>query len=98
MASNEFIRNLLIEQRKRLVSSLMEYSERNVYPKLNERERKDLREKVLASVGVYHDTCLDILKASINDGSIVNEMAIEAISNMHKDVMAALEGLNGAPG
>lgn len=92
MASNEFVRNLLIEQRKRLVSSLMEYSERNVYPRLNDAERKALRDKVLASVGVYHDTCLDILKASVNDGSIVNEVALDAIAELHRDVLVALSG------
>jgi hypothetical protein len=86
MSNSEFVRSMLIEQRKRLVGSLMEYLETNCYPKLKDHERRALRDKVLASVGVYHDTCLDMLKASVNDGSVINEAALEAIERVHADV------------
>ena len=57
---------------------------RSVYPSLTLDQRKALREKVLSSVGTYHDTCLDILKASVNDGSeIVNELAVQALSDLN---------------
>ena len=86
MANNEFVRNLLIEQRRRLVGSLMEYVERSVYPRLRPEEQKALREKVLGSVGAYHDTVLDILKASVDDGSMVNAHALELITQIHREV------------
>lgn len=86
MASNEFVRNLLIEQRKRLTGSLMTHIERNVYPHLSQKERQELREKVLASIGVYHDTCLDMVKASVNDGSFVNEEALLLLRSIHGKV------------
>lgn len=95
MSSNEFVRSMLIEQRKRLVGSLMEYAESNLYPKLREQERRALREKVLASVGVYHDTCLDMLKASINDGSVFNETALEVLAQLHADVRSLKEATSG---
>lgn len=87
---SEFVRAVLVEQRKRLVGSLMEYVQTNVFPKLNDTERKALRDKVLASVGVYHDCCLDMLKASVSDGSVVNESALRAIEALHADVRRAL--------
>jgi hypothetical protein len=77
MGSNEFVRNLLIEQRKRLTGTLMKYLEAQVYPTLNPRQRTELRDKVLAAIGAYHDTCLDILKASVDDGSEQNVLAME---------------------
>ena len=84
MTGNDFVRNLLIEQRRRLVGSLMDHMEKQVYPSLTMEQRKALREKVLSSVGSYHDTCLDILKASVNDGSeIVNELAVQALSDLN---------------
>lgn len=77
-ANNEFVRNLLTEQRKRLAAALLVYLEQNVYPKLSRPEQEALRSKVLAAVGAYHDTCLDIIKASVDDGSTAqNQLAIE---------------------
>lgn len=84
--ASEFVRNLLIEQRKRVVSSVMTHLERNVFPKLSEAEQRATRDKVLAAIGVYHDTCLDVLKASVNDGSVINEQALELISEIHRKV------------
>lgn len=84
MASNDFVRGLLVEQRRRCVGSLMDYLERNVYQHLPAEERRALREKVLSSVGTYHDTCLDVLKASVNDGSeLVNELAVQALNDLN---------------
>lgn len=81
-----FVKNLLGENRKRLLGSLMSYLETEVYPHLTEDQRTDLRAKVLQSVGNYHDSCLDLIKASINDGSVQNELVLEAIANMHRDL------------
>lgn len=84
--ASEFVRNLLIEQRKRLIGSIMVHAEKNLYPHLSAVEQRAFREKVLASVGAYHDTCLDILKASVNDGVVVNAEALELLRDIHTQV------------
>lgn len=82
--ASEFVRNLLIEQRKRVVGSIMTHAEKNMFPVLSPAQQRMFREKVLASIGVYHDTCLDILKASVDDGSLVNTEALSMISEIHQ--------------
>lgn len=79
----EFVRQLATEQRKRLVGSLMDHMEKRVYPYLPGEERTALRQKVLQSVGAYHDFILDCLKASINDGTTSNEAALELLRDLH---------------
>lgn len=81
--SSDFVRNLLIEQRKRLAGSVMGYAEKNLFERMTPVEQRAFRDKVLSSVGAYHDTCLDILKASVNDGSIVNEEALTLLAEIH---------------
>ncbi len=83
---NVFLRNLLIESRKRVVGSLMSYMEQNIYGSLTKPEQEELRTKVLNAVGAYHDTCLDMMKASVNDGSVSNELLLEAIYDLHDEV------------
>ena len=80
---SEFVRNLLIEQRKRVVSSIMTHSEKSIFPSLSATQQKIFRDKVLSSIGAYHDTCLDILKASVNDGSVVNAEALDLLQDIH---------------
>lgn len=79
----DFVRGLLSEQRKRLVGTLMQYLEENVYPTLTETQRRELRAKVLSSVGQYHDAALDMLKVSVNDGSESNDEALRLLRLMH---------------
>lgn len=88
MADNVFLKNLLVESRKRVVGSLMSYMEQNVYPSLGKTEQEELRQKVLNAVGAYHDTCLDMLKASVNDGSVSNQLLLDAIYDLHDEVKA----------
>lgn len=84
----QFVRNLLIEQRKRAVGSLMGHIETAVYPRLTVGEQKVLREKVLTTLSAYHDVCLDILKSSVADGTVVNEEALQMLSDIHSQVGA----------
>lgn len=84
----EFAKNLLNEQRRRMVGSLMAYIEHNVYPHLPDQQRVELRAKVLSSVSAYHDVCLDMLKATLNDGTTLNDEALQLIHSMHADVRA----------
>jgi len=80
-------RNMLMEQRRRLVGSVMEYVEKNIYKYLPEDERKKLREKMLASIGVYHDVMLDLVRALAGtDEAVVNEHALLLLQQIHAEV------------
>lgn len=82
----QFVRNVLNEQRRRLTGALMQYIEANVYQHLSPAERRELRNRVIAAVGQYHDTCLDMLKASISDGSVVNEDAVAIMARLDRNI------------
>ena len=84
----QFARNVLNEQRRRLVGNLMQYLEANVYTHLSEHEQRELRKRVLTAVGAYHDVCLDMLKASIDDGSVVNEEALHLLARVSNQLDA----------
>jgi hypothetical protein len=79
----QFVRNMLNEQRRRAVGTLMQYLEINIFPRLTEAEQRELRGKVIGAVGQYHDVCLDMLKASVNDGTVVNVEALRLISELN---------------
>lgn len=83
---SEFARSLAVEQRKRLVGSLMDHLEKQVYPHLPKDKQVALRNKVLQSVGVYHDFVVDCLKATVNDGSVGNDVALELLDQIHRAV------------
>lgn len=86
MAGSDFVRSLALEQRRRAVAGLMEHFEKKVAPLLDANVRsqavKDYRAKVMSSVGQYHDFVLDCLKASINDGSVVNDEALRILARI----------------
>jgi hypothetical protein len=51
-----------------------------------------LRDKVLTSTSAYHDVCLDLLKASVNDGSVVNEEAVRLMAELNSNLRRASRG------
>lgn len=79
---SQFVSNLMSQTRKRAIGTLMTFIERDIYPSLNERQQKALRERVLSSITQYHDVCLDILRSSVSDGSVVNEDALAILARM----------------
>jgi len=81
--SNEFLRSLMSEQRRRLVGSVLEHAENNLYQRMSSEEQRAFREKVLTSVGVFYDFMLDAVKASVNDGSVMNEEALVLLRDLH---------------
>lgn len=81
-----FVRSLLNEQRKRMVGHLMQHIEAQVYPHLPQQAREELRRKVLAATSTYHDLCLDMLKASVNDGSVINDEAARLLAKLNTEV------------
>lgn len=82
----QFVKKMLIERRQRLVGTLMRYIEEEVYPKLSEQERKDLRRRVLTAIDAYHEVCLDMLKASVNDGTMLNDEAARLLARLNSQI------------
>lgn len=84
--SNTFARNMAIEQRRRLVGAVMEHFEKKVAPAIpmgvRNQVAQQFRDKVMSAVGQYHDVVLDMLKSTINDGSIVNDEALAILRDM----------------
>lgn len=95
--ADDMIRGLATEQRKRFIASMLNAAEQSPWwSRLNAGERSAFRDKVLASVGVYHDFMLDVLKVS-NEGSMRNELAVSLIQQVH-DSQRRLERALVAPG
>lgn len=79
----DMIIELASKQRKRLVASVLNAAEKSTWwHKLTERERVEFREKMLASVGVYHDFMLDVIRVS-TESSTVNDHALQLIEQVH---------------
>jgi len=81
-----FVKRLLAEQRSRTLGSILGYVDRQPWRnKLTEPEFRLLKEKIMQLVGGYHDTCLDILKASglENDTAVLNELALTAMRDLN---------------
>lgn len=82
--ADEMVRKLLSEQRKRLVGSLMGAAERSEWwSALSHEEQRAYRQKVLDSVGVYHDLVLDLVKIGDDDGYLRNQHTVQMISELH---------------
>lgn len=90
--SSDFVKALLIEQRKRLLGTVLGHVDRELVSSLTPKQKSELRDKVMSAVGVYHDTCLDMLKASVDDGIIPNAELLQVLENIHRDVNRALNG------
>ena len=76
------VRNLLAERRRRMLGSLMRYIEQEVNPKLDPRQREALRTKVISSVGEYHDSIIDIVRAAADDNTVGNEEVLIALARL----------------
>lgn len=80
---DDLLRRLLGEQRKRLVASLLGYVEQSAWwASLTAAEQRTLRDRVLVSIGVYHDFVLDVVKVGSED-SLRNEEALRLIQQVH---------------
>lgn len=88
------VRDLIIEQRKRLVASLLSEAESSLKPHVSQPQWMAFRSKVLDSVGTYHDFILDVLKVSRKNG-VLNEEAIRLIKSVHTGQQRLENTLNG---
>lgn len=80
--SDDIIKRLAVEQRKRLVAGLLSSAENSTWwSKLRPEEQRAFRDKVLTSIGVYHDFMLDVIK--VGGDTPINEHAISLIESVH---------------
>lgn len=80
--SDESLRKLITEQRKRAVAGIMGWAERSDWwDKLGRPEQLAFRDKVLTSIGVFHDLVLDVVKVNTEGTDMMwNEAALEILA------------------
>lgn len=75
-------RRLLGERRKRLVGSIMQFAERELYPGMSLKQQAAFRDKVMEAVGSYHDLMIDLMRSLAGD-AVVNEQALSLLRDIH---------------
>ena len=81
--ADDLLRRLAGEQRRRFVAGVLGAAEQSAWwGKLSVPEQRAYRDKIMASVGSYHDFMLDVLKVSGED-SVRNEHAIALLQQVH---------------
>lgn len=95
MSDHDFVKSMAIQNRQRMVATVMNWFDKEIAPQLPANVRSQLsskfRSKVMQAVGAYHDVTLDMLKASIDDGSIINESALSLLQQIHVDQQRLLD-------
>jgi hypothetical protein len=82
--SDDRIKRLATEQRKRLVAGLLNAVEGTAWhKKLLPAERDAYRKEVFERVGIYHDFMLDVIKVADDEG-MVNGQALELVEQVHQ--------------
>jgi hypothetical protein len=81
--SGDLTSRLLVEQRKRLIASILGAAEGSRWwSLLSVAEQRAHRDKVLASVGTFYDFCRDVIKVTGED-IIRNDYAVDLLSKVH---------------
>ena len=84
--AQDVIRALAVEQRKRLVASMLQFVEEQPwYGQLAHNDRKALRSKVLDSVGTYYDFMRDVIKVRGED-YVQSEEGLKLLRAIHAKV------------
>ena len=82
--ADDLMRRLAGEQRRRFVAAILGAAEQSPWwSRLSVTEQRAHREKVLVSVGSYHDFMLDVIKVT-NDDGVRNEHAISLLTQVHE--------------
>lgn len=89
----DIIMRLFVEQRRRLVASIMGAAEQGPWWKsLPQAEQVAFRDKVLDSIGIFYDLVRDVIKVG-HDDSIRNDHAIALIEQVHAGQRELLRAL-----
>ena len=88
---------LLVEQRKRLIASILGHAERAFWDRLSVEEREDFRSKVFEAIGNFTDFTRDVLKV-VDEDQIRNDRALELIEAVHSSQRSLVEKMGEAGG
>lgn len=95
--AQEFVRNMAVETRSRVVAGVMNAFEQEALPFLPANVRSQVqrafRARVMASIGQYHDFVLDLISA-VPEGVVLSEDAMVLLQEVH----AGLARLRSASG
>lgn len=93
--ADSLVNRLLVEQRKRMVASILGGAENSPWwSRLRPEEQQAYRVKVRDATGVFYDFCRDVIKCGEEDAAI-NEHVVRVIESVHAS-QRRLEGkLNG---
>lgn len=80
------VRELIVQQRARVVAGILQHAERSFYDRLSPMERAAFRQKVLDSVGTYHDLVLDVVKVQRKGSMVLNEEVLPLLKAIHREV------------
>lgn len=79
-----FVRGVLTRQRKRAIAIIMRHAETSFYASLTPEQQNEFRSTVLSAIGSYHDACIDMVEASVNDGTMLNEEAVRVLAQFNE--------------
>lgn len=77
-----FVQNFLAERRRRALGQIMGHIEREVFPHLPAKDQDRLRARVRGSLTEYHESVVDLVKSSVNDGTVANEEALRVLARV----------------
>lgn len=80
---SEVVLRLLVEQRKRLVASIMGHAERELFHLLSEDEQLLFRRKTLTAINAFCDLMRDLIKVGEETG-LANEETQRYIALMYE--------------
>lgn len=77
------LRQMAMEQRKRLVAGVMNAAEGSPWwSRLKPEEQRAYRQMVMDKIGVYHDFMLDMIKVS-DETQVVSEDTVRLLERVH---------------
>lgn len=75
------VKDFLKARRDRALGSLMGHTERNLFDRMTEQERKEFRGVVLDALNSYHDAVLDLWKS---DDTLRNDELIGILARVDR--------------
>jgi len=81
--ADTLVNRLLVEQRKRMVASILGGAENSPWwSRLRPEEQQAYRMKVREATGVFYDFCRDVIKCGEEEAAL-NERAVQLIESVH---------------
>lgn len=84
--SNSMAANLVAKRGNRVTASILGFLEETLYrdhPEITTKEQKKIRQVILDGINEFKDLAIDIVKS---ETAIVNELWVQKIDELHKDL------------